>query len=88
MFSFSDTATLASSQFVKLLAATPSQVLERITGPEGRELTAQLNGLGEDEVSGRERERERDREREVGERREKGREGGRKVQGGSEVMGR
>ena len=88
MFSFSDTATSASSQFVKLLAATPSQVLERITGPEGRELTAQLNGLGEDEVSGRERERERDREREVGERREKGREGGRKVQGGSEVMGR
>ena len=88
MFSFSDTATLASSQFVKLLAATPSQVLERITGPEGRELTAQLNGLGEDEVSGRERERERDREREVGERRERGREGGRKVQGGSEVMGR
>ena len=69
MFSFSDTATSASSQFVKLLAATPSQVLERITGPEGRELTAQLNGLGEDEVSGRERERERDREREVGERR-------------------
>ena len=46
--SFSDTA---SSQFVKLLAATPSQVLEGITGPEGRELTAQLNGLGEDEVS-------------------------------------
>ena len=88
MFSFSDTATLASSQFVKLLAATPSQVLERITGPEGRELTAQLNGLGEDEVSGRERERERDREREGGERRERGREGGRKVQGGSEVMGR
>ena len=88
MFSFSGMATSASSQFVKLLAATPSQVLERITGPEGRELTAQLNGLGEDEVSGRERERERDREREVGERREKGREGGRKVQGGSEVMGR
>ena len=72
---------------MKLLAATPSQVLERITGPERRELTAQLNGLGEDEVSGRERERER----EVGERREKEREGGRKVQGGkegSEVMGR
>ena len=36
---------------MKLLAATPSQVLEGITGPEGRELTAQLNGLGEDEVS-------------------------------------
>ena len=36
---------------MKLLAATPSQVLEGITGPERRELTAQLNGLGEDEVS-------------------------------------
>ena len=36
---------------MKLLAATPSQVLEGITGPEGRELTVQLNGLGEDEVS-------------------------------------
>ena len=50
---------------MKLLAATPSQVLEGITGPERRELTAQLNGLGDDEVSGG-----------VGEGRE--REGGRK----------
>ena len=58
---------------MKLLAATSSQVLERITGPEGRELTAQLNGLGEDEVSGREREKER---WERGERK-KEREGGR-----------
>lgn len=72
MFSFSDTPTSASSQFVKLLAATPSQVLERITGPEGKELTAQLNGLGEDEVSGRERGKgrwergERKKEREGG----------------------
>ena len=69
---------------MKLLAATSSQVLERITGPEGRELTAQLNGLGEDEVSGREKEGK-------GGGREKEREGGRKVQGGkegSEVMGR
>ena len=81
MFSFSDTATLASSQFVKLLAATPSQVLERITGPEGRELTAQLNGLGEDEVSGRERERGIGRGRwERGERKE-GRVGGRCKEG-------
>ena len=78
---------MASSQFVKLLAATPSQVLERITGPERRELTAQLNGLGEDEVSGREREgkgggreeRERKRGREEGARR-KGR-----VRGDGEV---
>ena len=86
MFSFSDTPTSASSQFVKLLAATPSQVLERITGPERRELTAQLNGLGEDEVSGREREGKGG-----GREGEKEREGGRKVQGGkegSEVMGR
>ena len=83
MFSFSGMATSASSQFVKLLAATPSQVLERITGPEGRELTAQLNGLGEDEVSGRERERERGIGRgrwERGERKE-GRVGGRCKEG-------
>ena len=85
MFSFSGMATSASSQFVKLLAATPSQVLERITGPEGRELTAQLNGLGEDEVSGRERERERERgigrgRWERGER-EEGRVGGRCKEG-------
>ena len=67
---------------MKLLAATPSQVLEGITGPEGRELTAQLNGLGEDEVSGREGGRDAVWEgvREGGE----GREGG----GGEGVTGR
>ena len=83
MFSFSGMATSASSQFVKLLAATPSQVLERITGPEGRELTAQLNGLGEEGGSGRERERERGIGRgrwERGERKE-GRVGGRCKEG-------
>jgi len=36
---------------VKLLAATPTQVLEEIIGPERRELAAQLESLEEDEIS-------------------------------------
>ena len=41
----------AHNHFVKLLAATPTQVLEEIIGPERRELAAQLESLEEDEVS-------------------------------------
>jgi len=36
---------------VKLLAATPTQVLEEIIGPERRELAAQLESLEEVEIS-------------------------------------
>ena len=41
---------MAHNHFVKLLAATPTQALEEITGPERRELAAQLESLEKDEV--------------------------------------
>lgn len=39
------------NQFVKLLSATPRQVLDLITNPEREALEGQLANLGKDEVS-------------------------------------
>ncbi len=38
------------NRYVKLLSATPAQVLELITGPERCQLISQLETLGSDEV--------------------------------------
>jgi len=47
-FCISDTSV---NQFVKLLTATPSQVLSLIIEPEQRELESQMAGLGKGDDS-------------------------------------
>ena len=48
---FGHTSDTCVNRFVKLLTATPSQVLSLIVGPERRELEAQMTGLEKDDDS-------------------------------------